>query len=64
MRQTIGIVKGNRIISSDKDVAEALSTFYKDAVDTLDIKVNTDILDFVDRNVTVDPVDCIIEEFT
>ena len=59
MIQKISIVKGNRIISSDKDAAEALNTFYKDAVDSLNIQVNTYILNFVDRN-----VDCIIEEFT
>ena len=60
MRQKISIVKGKRIISSDKDVAESLNTFYKDAVDSLNIQVNTYILNFVDRNVIVDHIDCII----
>ena len=50
------------IISRDADVANTLNTFFRDAVDSLDIQVNKDLLNPI-KELSQDPIDTIIEEF-
>ena len=59
----ITLVEGKEIISNDVNVAETLNTYFRDAVTSLDIKMNTDLLNTVVTNEQGDDIDNIIEEF-
>ena len=62
--QKITLVKGDEIISNDNQVAETFNVFFKDAVNSLDIPTSTDILNPININSNMDPIDCIIEQYS
>ena len=57
----ISLVNGNYIITEDKELAETFNTFFKDAVNNLNIQENIDLTDPVDH--FMDPVDIAIEKY-
>ena len=59
----ITIVEGENIISDDKNVAESLNVFFKDAVSSLDIPSNSDLLVHNILDI-LDPIESIIVEFS
>ena len=60
-KRTITLIKGNKIISDDVDVANALNTFFESAVKNLEITDPTDYLEDVKN--TSDPIDAAILKF-
>ena len=59
----ISLVDGNEIISEDYKLAETFNTFFKEAVNKLDIQGNIDITDPVDPLHFKDPVNIAIEKY-
>ena len=65
--QKITIVnKHDEIISHDKEVAETLNAFFRDAVHSLDIPTNTDIVNPINQSMynNQDPILSIIDKFS
>ena len=61
----ITIVQNKEIFTKDEEVVELLNAFFRDAVDSLDIPTNTDLLNNISYdNKPHDPIDEIIEEFS
>ena len=62
LKPKITLVKDNEIIEKDEDLAETFNTFFKEAVNKLDIKENSYITNLGLSNFE-DPVDIAIEKF-